>query len=308
MRRNPWIAAACFASILGAGGADVEARGAVNLTFTTTPLPAPDNLYAPFNVVAVWIESAPGNTFVKTMARWSAARTIHLVSWNAKAGLNDVDAVVGASRLTDNTSEMVSWNLKNKLNATVPDGIYTIRLEMGQTNSTTPAQNRQGTFTFTKGPAPQVQTGLSNGGFTNVTINYDPNAPACGDMLVDAPEKCEPGSATASCPTSCPAAADACMPSVLTGTAAMCNAECVVQPITACTGGDGCCAPGCGASDSDCGAGGGNGGGGGGGGGNNTTNPDDAITGGCAAGGDGNGALVVFALFGAVLVVRRRRT
>jgi len=302
MRLNPWIAAACFASILGAGVAKVEARGAVNLTFTTTPVPAPNNTYAPFNVVAVWIEG-PGGTFVKTMARWSAARTIHLVAWNAKAGVNDVDAVVGASRLADTTSEMVSWNLKNKLNTLVPDGTYTIRLEMGQANSTTAAQNRQGTFTFTKGTAPQVQTGLSNGGFTNVSINFDPNAAACGDMLVDAPEKCEPGSATAACPTSCPAPADACMPTVLTGTAAMCTAECVVQPITACTGGDGCCAPGCGSTDSDCAAGGG--GGGGGGGGNN--NPDGAITGGCAAGGDGSGALVMFALFGAVLVVRRRR-
>lgn len=299
MRRNTWIAAACVASILGAGGAEVEARGAVTVTFTTTPVPAPNNTYAPFNVLAVWIEG-PGAAFVKTVGRWSAARTQHLVAWRAKSGVNDVDAVVGASRLTDTTSETISWNLKNKLNAIVPDGTYTIRLEMGQENSNTAAQNNQGTFTFVKSGTAQVQTALTNGGFTNVTVNYDPNAAACGDMVVDAPEKCEPGSATAACPTSCPAPADACMPTVLMGTAAMCTAECVVQPITACTGGDGCCAAGCGSTDSDCANGGG-----GGGGGNN--NPDGTITGGCAAGGNSNGALAMFALFGAILVVRRRR-
>lgn len=287
--------------MLGGMGTDVEARGSVTVTFTTNPVPAPNNVYNPFNVLAVWIES--GGTFVKTAARWSAARTQHLVAWRAKAGVNDVDAVVGASRLTDNTAETISWNLKNKLNTLVPDGTFTIRLEMGQNNSTTPAQNNQGTFTFVKGPTAQVQTALANGGFTNVTINYDPNAAACGDMIVDVPEKCEVGSATTPCPTTCPAPADACMPTVLVGTAAMCTAECQVQAITACTGGDGCCAAGCTtATDSDCVAGSG-------GGGNNNGGDDNAITGGCAAGGDSSsgGALAAFGLLGAAVLFRRRR-
>jgi len=302
MRPNHWIAALCFASILGAGGAEVEAKGSVTVTFTTTPVPAPNNTYAPFNVLAVWIEG-PGATFVKTIGRWSLARTQHLVAWRAKAGLNDVDAVVGASRLTDTTPETVSWNLKDKLNAPVADGTYTIRLEMGQENSNNAGQNNQGTFTFLKNGTAQVQTALANGGFTNVTINYDPNAAACGDMIVDAPEKCDDGSPAGNCPRVCPAPADACMPSVLVGTAAMCTAECVVQPITACTNGDGCCPVGCEATDDDCDGSGGGGGGGGGG-----AIESNEITGGCSAGGDGRGALVLFALFGAVLVVRRRRS
>jgi len=44
------------------------------------------------------------------------------------------------------------------------------------------ASNDQGTFTFVKGPQPQMQTGLTGGGFTNVcgggyyrvTINFTP--------------------------------------------------------------------------------------------------------------------------------------
>jgi MYXO-CTERM domain-containing protein len=289
-----------MASILGAGGAEVEAKGSVKVTFTTNPVPAPNNNYAPFNVLAVWIEG-PGGTFVKTIGRWSLARTQHLVAWNAKAGANDVDAVVGASRLTDNTAETVTWNLKNKLNAAVADGTYTVRMEMGQANSNTAGQNNQGTFTFAKGTAAQVQTALTSGGFTNVTINYDPNAAACGDMIVDAPEKCDDGSPAGNCPRVCPAPADACMPTVLTGSAAMCTAECVVQPITACTNGDGCCPVGCDATDDDCGPGGGGGGGA-------AAGNDNEITGGCAAGsGSSSGALAAFALFGAFVLVRRRR-
>jgi len=304
MRSNPWFAAAAMSLILGAAGSEVEAKGAVTITFTTTPVPAPNNTYAPFNVLAVWAEGA-GGAFVKTIGRWSLARTQHLVAWNLKAGAGDVDAVVGASRLTDNTAETISWNLKNKLGATVPDGTYTIRLEMGQENSNTAAQNRQGTFTFVKGPTAQVQTALTNNGFTNVTINFDPNAAACGDMLVDAPEKCDDGSPAGNCPRVCPAPADACMPSVVVGTAAMCNAECVVQPITACAAGDGCCPVGCETTDSDCTGGGGNGGGGGGG----TMNNNNEITGGCAAGGDSSGgALAAFSLLGALVVFRRRRS
>ena len=302
MRANPWFGALIVASLLGAGGAEVEAKGSVTVTFTTTPVPAPNNEFAPFNVLAVWIEG-PGGAFVKTIGRWSLARTQHLIAWNLKAGATDVDAVVGASRLTDTTAETISWNLKNKLNALVPDGTYTIRLEMGQANSTAAGQNNQGTFTFVKGTAPQVQTALVNGGFTNVTINYDPNAAACGDMIVDAPEKCDDGSPAGNCPRVCPAPADACMPSVVTGSAAMCTAECVVQPITACTNGDGCCPVGCEATDDDCDGTGGGGGGGGG----NAASETNEITGGCATGSGSGSALAAFALFGALVVVRRRR-
>ncbi len=297
MRPNPWFAAAALSLIVGAGGSDVEAKGSVTVTFTTTRVPAPNNNYAPSNVLAVWAEGV-GGAFVKTIGRWSLARTQHLVAWNLKAGATDVDAVVSASRLTDTTPETVTWNLKNKLGATVPDGSYTLRLEMAEANSNQIAQNNQGTFTFVKGPTAQVQTALTSGGFTNVTITYDPNAAACGDMSVDAPEKCDDGSPAGNCPRVCPAPADACMPSVVVGNASMCTAECVVQPITACAAGDGCCPVGCETTDSDCTEGGGG-----------AVNSDNnEITGGCATGGDASGgALAAFGLLGALVAFRRRR-
>ena len=56
----------------------------------------------------------------------------------------------------------------------LPNGTYTVRMEVADTNAITATANNQGTFTFIKGPNPQMQTGLSNGGFTNVSISYTP--------------------------------------------------------------------------------------------------------------------------------------
>ncbi len=85
---------------------------------------------------------------------------------------------------------------------------------------------------------------------------------------------------------------DACVLNVLQGSAATCDAKCVVQEVTSCVNGDGCCADGCGPTeDDDCATGG------------------DLAQSGCATGaGSDAGALLAFSLLGlAVLVTRRRR-
>ncbi|HEY5921076.1 MAG TPA: CAP domain-containing protein [Kofleriaceae bacterium] len=72
---------------------------------------------------------------------------------------------------------------------------------------------------------------------------------SCGDGVMQTGETCDPPS---SCPTSCNDGM-ACTTDFLTGSAQNCNAACATSPITACTGGDGCCAPGCTiGNDSDC--------------------------------------------------------
>lgn len=152
----------------GSGSGGGTAR-TLSVTFTSSPNGGP---YAPRNVVAVWIEGN-GGTFVKTIGRWAAVRVGSLVAWNGKSG-GDADAVSGATRLDHATPLTVTWNLKDKLGAAVPDGTYTIRMEMADSNATTAGQNKQGTFTFVNGTAPQNQTGLTNGGFSNVTIDFKP--------------------------------------------------------------------------------------------------------------------------------------
>lgn len=139
-------------------------------TFTTTPN---GGQYAPNHVVAVWVEGT-GGTFVRTIGRWSAARTSSLVAWNQKAGATDVDAVSGATISTHATPLTLTWNLTDRQGQVIPDGTYTVRMELADSNAATAAQNHQGTFTFVKGTSPQMQSGLANGGFTNVSLNFDP--------------------------------------------------------------------------------------------------------------------------------------
>jgi hypothetical protein len=276
--------------LIACGLAVPAAAQGVTARFMTTP--AGGN-FAPRNVVAVWVEDAQGN-FVKTIGRWAGQRRQYLLAWNGKAGTNDVDAVTSATRGDHLNTIQAVWNLQNKAGQVVPDGTYTIRMELADRNSTAVTQNNEGTFTFVKSANPQVQTNLSSGGFTNVSISYAAAA-ACGNSVIDPGETCDPAG---SCPTSCPASADACMPNVLVGTAATCTAQCETQLITACANDDGCCPQGCTeATDTDCGAGGGSGGGGG-----NAT--DTGVQGGCAS--TPSGSLVV--LLGAGLLVLRRRT
>lgn len=148
--------------------ADAGPAGAetLKLTFETTPKGGP---YAPDNVVAVWIEG-PGGAFQKTIGRWAAVRAKHLVAWAAKSGL-DADAVSGATRQNHATPLTITWDLKDKAGQVVPDGTYTIRMELADANSTQATQNHQGTFTFDKNGTAAKQTTQGNG-FNNVSIDY----------------------------------------------------------------------------------------------------------------------------------------
>ena len=148
----------------GGGGAQLQ----ITATSTTG-----NGQYAPRNVVAIWIEG-PGGAFVKTVSRWANVRKQHLVAWTTAAGPNDADAISGATRPNHTTPLTVTWDLLNKQGQVIPDGTYTVRMESTELNANTPAQNHQGTFTFVKSGTAQMQTGLSNGGFTNVTLNFTP--------------------------------------------------------------------------------------------------------------------------------------
>jgi len=249
----------------------------LSVDFTTTPNGGP---YAPKNIVVVWIEDASG-AFVKTIGRWSATRTSHLVAWIASSG-SDTDAVTSATRPNHVNPLRVVWDLKDRSGTVVPDGTYTIHMELADSNSTMPSQNHEGTFTFVKGPTGSSQPGLTNGGFINVTVTYTAAA-QCNNGMVDVGETCD-----GNCPTSCQASTDACKPITMQGAAATCDAVCVETEITDCVDGDGCCAAGCTAdNDSDCAGG-----------------PSGSVEGGCSAA-QGTPALGI--ALAMLLLGRRRR-
>ena len=91
--------------------------------------------------------------------------------------------------------------------------------------------------------------GCCTAGCTSDTDSDCSDGPAmCGNGVIEAGELCD-----GNCPTSCPAGPSACQPSLRTGAANTCDAQCLQTTITACQGGDGCCPNGCtNATDSDC--------------------------------------------------------
>ena len=161
--------------ILNAGGTainnGISSTNPLTVSFNTTPV---GGTYAPQNCEVVWIEDSAG-TFLKTIGRWCGVRKGNLVGWTSKAGPNDVDAVSGATRADHSATLSAHWDLRDAIGNPLPDGAYTIRMETTDTNATTPSQNHQAAFVFTKGPTSQVQTNLANGGHTNVLINYQAN-------------------------------------------------------------------------------------------------------------------------------------
>lgn len=262
----------------------------VTAKFMTTPA---GGTYAPRNVTVVWVEDSSGN-FVKTIGRWAMQRKQYLTQWNQKAGANDADAVTSATRGDHLNQIQAIWNLQNKQGVVVPDGTYTIRMELADSDG---GNTNEGTFTFVKSPNPQTQTGLANGGFNNVSISYAAQA-ACNNSVLDPGETCDP---PGSCPTSCADSGDVCSPNVLVGNAATCTAQCQQQLITACKNSDGCCPQGCtAATDNDCG-----GGGGGGGSNGETTDDDNNVVGGCSSAPGGSLAFLLGA--SALLVMRKRQ-
>jgi hypothetical protein len=182
------IAAGCdVGSVLPEGGAGAQpdagggsgsgsgsgsaAAAPLQITLTASATAAP--VYSPSHVLVVWVQDQAG-AIVKTISRHADIRKVALVAWQQKAGTNDVDAISGATRIGYTPAATVSWDLKNRQGTVVPDGTYTIRMEVADTNATTAGQNNQGTFTFVKGAQPQMQTGLTNGGFSDVSINFTP--------------------------------------------------------------------------------------------------------------------------------------
>ncbi len=272
-----------LAALVVALGMPSLARADMTLTFTTTPN---GGNRAPVNDLAAWIELDQG-PFIKTIGVYTTEETkINLIAWRLIAGPNDTDALLGPSRPDNLTPVTVTWNLRDKQGNLVPDGTYKIRLEFSDGIAQTTQDNRQGAFTFIKSSTPQVQTGLTNNGFIDASIDFQPVL--CSNGVVDPGETCDSAIA-GSCPSSCAVSEDACMPNTLQGDAVTCSAACTVQPITTCVSGDGCCAPGCtAADDNDC-----------------EGIDQNNVGGGCnTAGGSG----LAFAAFGFVALLIRRRS
>jgi len=264
-------------------------QGTLTASFDTTEV---GGNYAPRNIVAVWVEDSVGG-FVKTIGRWSASRTQHLVAWVAASG-QDTDAVSGATRANHDARLTVTWDLTDTLAAVVANGDYVLRMELADRNSNSPAENHQASFPFTIDGQQGGQT-VAGDGFLNVSIDIAYVAVEdCGNGVLDVGETCDP---LGSCPTSCVPSQDACVATTLVA-AGTCAAECLEAPITTCVDNDGCCADGCtDATDDDCAPSSG-------GGGPSSSGP---VTGGCTTSAPNDRGQTVALLLLCVLLISRRR-
>lgn len=170
--RGPLPVAVLSTLLVGVLASSAVGQGTLTVTYTTQSHGGP---YAPTHVVAVWVEG-PGGAFVKTIDRWAGVRRQHLVAWTQKAGAADADAVSGATRISHTQPVTKTWDLRDRQGQEIADGTYTIRMDLADSNATQAAQNAQGTFTFQKMAGGSNVTGLSSGGFTNVSIVYAPGS------------------------------------------------------------------------------------------------------------------------------------
>ena len=150
----------------------ITAQTSGTLTITATTSSAGGN-FAPKNIVAIWIEDEQGN-FVKTLLAYAQNRKTHLNTWEASttaAGspFNTVDAITGATR-TSHATRTCTWNATDINGTLVPDGVYKIRLELTDKNST----GNYSTFTITKDTNPENQTPANVPSFSSISINWVP--------------------------------------------------------------------------------------------------------------------------------------
>ena len=156
----------CLAACLRAG--TVAAQEELRLTFTTTEA---GGKYKPKHVHAVWIQD-DGGAFVRTVALWGDKRAHNLANWfNATDdGDADIDGRTGATQRT-HREYATTWDLKGRDGETVPDGAYTVRLELTDDEEKKNKVNRA-SFTFEKNGTAGTQTPPDQSGYQNVTIVY----------------------------------------------------------------------------------------------------------------------------------------
>jgi len=144
--------------------------GVLNISVTTSTA---NGKYAPRNIVAIWIQDSSGK-FVKTMLILANARKAHLTNWVTSTPLgNSIDATTGATQ-SSHGIQIGKWKGTNLAGAVMPDGTYTVTIEMAEDNS----GRSVGTFTFEKGPNAITLSPANIPCFSNINITWTPSPTA----------------------------------------------------------------------------------------------------------------------------------
>lgn len=121
----------------------------------------------------VWIKEPFGN-FLRTITMYGQTAKYYpdLAHWNSESAANKVNATTGATKSSSSPFSSV-WNGKNQANTTiVPDGNYTVSIEMS--SESYGSNSKYITTTFTKGPAAVTLNPTAVSPISNVTIRWQP--------------------------------------------------------------------------------------------------------------------------------------
>lgn len=189
---------ALFLTVFATSGIG-QTYGTLTFQFTQTPH---TSYVGTKNVMAVWIQDGSGN-FIKTRTRYAGWGTSdHLPTWavnaggsanNCMSGCNISGATTGAT-LTSFTTRSITWDGTDASGNLVPDGTYKVTIQStwnhGSTNTTVRS------FTFTKGPSPDVQSPSDDNNFTAISLDWEPSGAGIDENSVDSQVKVYPNPST----------------------------------------------------------------------------------------------------------------
>ncbi len=171
----------CYAPSLSS-----QTATAGTLTITFTQVAKSPGYSGTKNYLAAWIQNSSGQ-FIKTKLFYAQNEVDHLPTWAGassngsttnclSASCNKTDATTGAT-LANFSTRTTTWDGKNvngsQNGTTVPDGVYTIKVEECWNHGTT--GNTTASWTFTKGPNPDHQTPANSSFFTGVVLDWQPS-------------------------------------------------------------------------------------------------------------------------------------
>ena len=142
------------------------------------PSDGANTAFGPSNASAYWIEDANGK-FVRTLKLQTKSRKPWLLEWTTKSAGNVVNATTGAT-LTTYGPVTCTWDGKDVTGAIVPDGTYTLRMELADDadvlNNGTGSTGVSSKFskTFTKGTTTVSITAPNVTSFSNNIIVWTP--------------------------------------------------------------------------------------------------------------------------------------
>lgn len=149
-----------------------QTAGTLSISVTTV---THNGQYKPKNILAIWIEDASTNSFVKTRLFRSQNTSYRKYLTKFKAATNStynvVDAQTGATYPSHST-RTATWDAKDVNGNIVPDGNYNVCIEFTESNGTGPYAY----YTFNKSNQAITLTPENTANFQNVNITWTPTS------------------------------------------------------------------------------------------------------------------------------------